>query len=41
MTSVAEGQESNREIVRLLAEMIEEHADQRFGQILVNPGYSS
>ena len=38
MTSVAEGQESNREIVRLLAEMIEKHADQRFGQIPVNSG---
>ena len=38
MAMAAERQESNRKIIRLLAEMIEKHADQRSGQLLINSG---
>ena len=38
MTMVAVRQEDNRELIRLLVEMVEKHADQRFGQLLINSG---
>ena len=38
MTMAAQRQESNREIIRLLSEMVEQHAEQRFGQLLINFG---